>query len=155
MKKVILIVLALVTIQVSAQNRKQEFRKGERTEKGQRMNDFTPQEMAQLQTKKMTLALDLTNSQQKEVEKIHLEKAKEQQAFREDRQAKRKDGKGEKPTKEERLERMNGRLDKQIEMKEKMKKILNDEQFEKWEKINKRKQFQKSGKNKERKMKRS
>lgn len=155
MKKLVLVVLALVTIQVTAQNKKQGARNGDRIEKGQGMNDFTPEEMAQLQTKKMTLALDLTKSQQKEVEKIHLQKAKEQQAFREDRQAKRKDGKGEKPSKEERFKMMNERLDKQIEMKEKMKKILNDEQFEKWEKINKRKEFQKSGKNKERKMKRS
>lgn len=154
MKKLVLVVLALVTIQVTAQNKKQGARNGDQIEKGQGMSDFSPEEIAQLQTKKMTLALDLTKSQQKEVEKIILEKAKEQQAFREDRQAKRQAGKGEKPSKEERLKWMNERLDRQIEMKEKMKNILNDEQFEKWEKINKKQQSQKSGKDKGRKMKR-
>lgn len=130
MKKIFLIALAFVTIQVSAQNQ------GER--KGDRMNDFTPEEMAQLQTKKMTLALDLTDAQQKQVEKLQLENAKERQALRETRQLKKKDGTG-KPNKEERLAMMNERLDKQIEMKEKMKQILNEDQFEKWKKMQGRK----------------
>ena len=133
MKKLILIALALVTIQVSAQNKKQGERRGDTTERGQRMSDFTPEEMAQLQTKKTTLLLDLTVAQQKEVEKLHLENAKERQAFRETRQAKRKDGNGKNSSKEERLKMANQRLDRQLEMKKKMKKILNDEQFEKWE----------------------
>ncbi len=134
MKKLILIALALVTIQVSAQNKKQEFRKGDRMERGQRMSDFTPEEMAQLQTKKMTLDLDLTEAQQKQVEKLNLENAKERKAKMEARQAKMKDGKGEKPSKEERLIIMNERLDKQMEMKKKLKNILNEEQLKKWEK---------------------
>ena len=133
MKKLILIALALVTIQVSAQNKKQGERRGDPMERGQRMSDFTPEEMAQLQTKKTTLLLDLTVAQQKEVEKLHLENAKERQAFRETRQAKRKDGNGKNSNKEERLNMANQRLDRQLEMKKKMKKILNDEQFEKWE----------------------
>ena len=133
MKKLILIALALVTIQVSAQNKKQGERRSDPMERGQRMSDFTPEEMAQLQTKKTTLLLDLTVAQQKEVEKLHLENAKERQAFRETRQAKRKDGNEKNSNKEERLNMANQRLDRQLEMKKKMKKILNDEQFEKWE----------------------
>ena len=140
MKKLILIALALVTIQVSAQDRKQEFRKGDRMERGERFKDFTPEEKAQLQTKKMTLHLDLTQSQQKQIEKLNLENAKDRKANMETRQAKKKEGKGEKPSKEERLAMMNERLDKQIEMKGKMKKILDDEQFEKWEKNHAQKQ---------------
>ena len=139
MKKLFLIALALVTIQVSAQNKKQGTRNGDRTEKGQRMSDFTPEEMAQLQTKKMTLDLDLTASQQKQIEKLNLENAKTRKSKMEARQANRKDGKGEKLNKEERLARMNERLDNQMEMKAKMKKILNDEQFTKWEAISTRK----------------
>jgi hypothetical protein len=146
MKKLILIVLALVTIQVSAQNRTQGERKGERTEKGQRMSDFTPEEMAQLQTKKMTLHLDLTQSQQKQIEKLNLENAKERKAKMEARQAQMRDGKGEKPSKEERLKIMNERLDKQIEMKGKLKKILTEDQLEKWEKSHAQKR--RAGKNK-------
>lgn len=155
MKKLILIALALVTIQVNAQNKKQEFRKGERTEKGQRMSDLTPEEMAQLQTKKVTLLLDLTVAQQKKVEKLHLENAKERQAFREARQAKRKDGSGKNSSKKERLEMENQRLDKQIEMKKNMKKILNDEQFEKWEMIKIQRQGKSPKKNTGKRMQKS
>jgi hypothetical protein len=154
MKKVILIVLALITIQVSAQDRKQEFRKGERKERVNKFEDFSAEEIAELQTKRMTLDLDLTSSQQKQIQKLNLENATERKAKMEERQSKMME-KGEKPSKEGRLKMMNERLDKQIEMKEKMKKILNEKQFEKWEKINKRNQFQKSDKNKERKMRRS
>lgn len=140
MKKLFLIALALVTIQVSAQNKKQGDKKGDRMENRQGMKDFTPEEMAQLQTKKMTLDLDLTASQQKKIEKLNLEKATDRKAKMEARQAKMKAGKGEKPSKEERLAMMNERLDKQMETKKKMKQILNDDQFEKWEKTMSRKQ---------------
>ena len=131
MKNLLVIALALITIQVSAQNRNQGERRGARMEQGQRIKDFTPEEIAQLQTKKMTLHLDLTESQQKQIEKLHLENAKERQSRMEERQTKMK---------EDRLSMMNERLDRQIEMKAKMKKILNPEQFEKWETMQTRKQ---------------
>ena len=131
MKNLLVIALALITIQVSAQNRNQGERRGEHMEQGQRFKDFTPEEIAQLQTKKMTLHLDLTESQQKQIEKLHLENAKERQSLREERQTKMK---------EDRLSAMNERLDRQIEMKAKMKKILNSDQFEKWEAMQTRKQ---------------
>ncbi len=155
MKKLILIALALVTIQVSAQNKKQGERRGDPMERGQRMSDFTPEEMAQLQTKKTTLLLDLTVAQQKEVEKLHLENAKERQAFRETRQAKRKDGNGKNSNKDERLKMENQRLDRQLEMKKKMKKILNDEQFEKWEMIQAQRQGKSPKKNTGKRMQKS
>ena len=155
MKKIFLIALALVTIQVSAQNKKQEFRKGDKMERGQRMSDFTPEEMAQLQTKKMTLDLDLTKAQQKQIEKINLENAKERKAKMDARQAKMKDGKGEKPSKEERLKMMNERLDKQLEVKQKMKQVLNAEQFEKWEKNHAQKNRGPRNKSKEKRMQKS
>lgn len=132
MKKIFLIALALVTIQVNAQERKQDFRKGDRMERGERLKDFTPEEIAELKTKRMTLDLDLTESQQKKIQKLNLENAMDRKAKMEERQAKMKDSK-EKPSKEERLAMINERLDKQIEMKKKMKNILNDEQFAKWE----------------------
>ena len=154
MKKLFLIALALVTIQVSAQNKKQGEKKGDRMENRKGLKDFTPEETAQLQTKKMTLDLDLTEAQQKKVEKLNLENAKERKAKMDERQAKRKDGNAERPSKEERLAMMNERLDKQMEMKKKMKQILNDDQFEKWEKNQARRQDKKHRKPKgERKQK--
>lgn len=155
MKKVILIVLALVTIQVSAQNRNQDSHKGDRMERGDRFKDFSPEEMAQLQTKQMTLDLNLTKSQQKQVQKLNLENAVDRKAKMESRQAKMKDGKGERPSKEERLKLMNERLDKQIEMKQNLSKILNDDQLEKWEKTHPKKLHTDSKKNKKQRMKRS
>ena len=143
MKKIILIVLALVTIQVSAQERKQEFRKGERKERIKKFKDFSPEEVAELQTKRMTLDLDLTSSQQKQIQKLNLENAIDRKAKMEERQTQMKDGNKEKPSKEDRLKMMNERLDKQIEMKQKMAKILNSDQMEKWEKMKNRKQVQK------------
>ncbi len=155
MKKIILIALALVTIQVSAQERSQEFRKGERKERINKFKDFTPEEVAELQTKRMTLDLDLTPSQQKQIQKLNLENAIDRKAKMEERQSQMKDGKKETPSKEERLKMMNERLDKQIAMKQKMAKILNSDQMEKWEKMKKRKQGKKFRKQKELKGKRS
>lgn len=155
MKKLFLIALALVTIQVSAQNKKQRVQRCDPMEKGQRISDFTPEEMAQLQTKKMTLNLDLTVTQQKQIETLNLENAKNRKTLMETRQANMKNGKGEKPSKEERLSMMNTRLDKQLEMKQKMKKILNDDQFEKWEENHNRKQRGSRQKNKGKRMQRS
>lgn len=155
MKKLILIVIALVTIQANAQERRQEYRKGERNEHINKFKDFSPEEIAQLQTKKMTLHLDLTESQQKQIQKLNLENAIERKAKMEERQAQMKDGNKEAPSKEERLKMMNERLDKQIEMKQKMAKILNSDQMEKWEKMTQRRQIKKYKKQKEGKRKKS
>lgn len=133
MKKLFLIALALVTLQVSAQNDTSEPRRGDRMQKADRFKDMTPEEMAELQTKRMTLQLDLTEAQQKQVQKLQLENAKERKARMEARQAKKQDGTGKQLSKEERLAMENARLDKQIEMKKKMKQILNDDQYTKWE----------------------
>ncbi|WP_452228006.1 MULTISPECIES: hypothetical protein [unclassified Lacinutrix] len=122
MKKLLVIALALITIQVSAQEK--------RGEKGKKAN-LAPEEMAQLQTKKMTLDLDLTEAQQKEVGVINLENAKARKAQMQARKSK-KDSE-EKPSKEERLKMKNDRLDAQIATKKKMKSILNADQYTKWE----------------------
>ena len=133
MKKLILIAIAMIAIQVSAQDTKERPNR-ERSAKMDKLQDVTPEEMASLQTKKMTLHLDLNESQQKEIQKINLENATERKAKMEARKAQKANGTMTKPSKEEHLKMMNERLDNQIEMKAKMKKILNDEQFAKWEK---------------------
>ncbi len=133
MKKIVFIVLALAVIQVTAQDKKQHQNK-ERGDKMERYQDYTPEEIAELQTKKMTLHLDLNESQQKEIKKLNLENAIERKAKMEARKAQKESTNTEKPAKEERLKMTNERLDKQIEMKAKMKKVLNTDQFAKWEK---------------------
>lgn len=91
--------------------------------------DFTPEQIATLRVKELTLMLDLNEKQQTQVEQLELEIAK-------DRIAKRDSDKkpGKELTDDERYELRTEKLDKQIAHKNSMRGILNKEQFEKWEK---------------------
>ena len=132
MKKIVIIALALVSLQAMAQNGKKEKQnKGERAEK---IMNLPAEEIAANKTKKMTLFLDLNESQQAKVQKINLENATKRKAMMAERKARKESGEAKKPTPEERLKRENARLDYKIAMKAKMKNILNDEQYAKWEK---------------------
>lgn len=147
MKKLILIAIAFIGLQATAQQQKRQGpNKGERSEK---MMKLSAEETATLQTKKMTLALDLNESQQKDIYKINLENAEARKAHMAERKAKKEAGTAEKPSKEERLKMMNAMLDHKIEMKAKMKKVLNEEQYSKWEKAQAKKgDKKKNGKDK-------
>lgn len=94
---------------------------------------LTTEQQTDLALKKMTLALDLSEKQQKEIKPI-LEK---QLSERKEAMEKRKEmrANGTKPTADERYEMQAKRLDDQIGMKKNMKRILNEEQFEKFEKM--------------------
>lgn len=131
MKKLILIAIAFIGLQATAQQ-KQEGKKNR--EGRQKMMNISAEDMATLQTKKMTLHLDLNESQQTQIMAINLENAKLRKAHMETRKAKKEAGNMEKPTQEERLKMMNAKLDHKIEMKANMKDILNEEQYAKWEK---------------------
>jgi len=133
MKKIVFILLALIALKVSAQE-KNERPNRERGEKMERYQDYTPEEIATLQTKKMTLHLNLNESQQKEIKELNLENAISRETMMKAHKAQKESGNMEKPSKEARLKMMNDRLDRQIERKGKMKKILNADQFTKWEK---------------------
>lgn len=132
MKRLIIIAIALISIQGMAQEAKNE--RTNNTERAQRANDFTPEETASLQTKKMTLHLDLNEKQQKDIYKLNLENASKRKEMKENFKAKKESGEMEKPSKEERFAMQNAKLDHQIAMKAKMKSILNADQFAKWEK---------------------
>ena len=70
MKHILLIAIALFTLNATAQQQKPQQKQGDRTERPQRINkfkDFTPEQMAELKTKKMTLDFDLTEAQKKEI----------------------------------------------------------------------------------------
>ncbi|MEP1487016.1 MAG: hypothetical protein ABJK28_01155 [Algibacter sp.] len=132
MKKLILIALAFVAIQATAQEEKRNHKKGDH-QKGQAFAQLSAEEIATIQTKKMTLRLDLNASQQREIQEINLEEAIARKAHMEERKAKKESDTAEKPSKEDRVAKMNKMLDHKIEVKAKMKKILNDEQYAKWE----------------------
>ncbi len=149
MKKILIIAVALLALQVTAQQQNKE--RGNRGERANKMMNLSAEEIATLQTKKMTLHLDLTESQQKEIMKINLDNATKRKEMMAARKAKKESGEAKKPTDEERYKMANAKLDHKIAMKAKMKKILNDEQYAKWEKSQMRQA--KKGKDKKKGMK--
>ncbi|AUP81565.1 hypothetical protein [Flavivirga eckloniae] len=142
MKQLIMIAIVLISIQAVAQPDR-----GDRPERAQKMKNLSAEEMATLKTKKMTLFLDLSESQQKEVQKINLENATLRKKMMEERKARKAKIEALKPTQEEYLKMKNDRLDRQIAMKAKMKSILDESQYEKWEKAH----LEKAAKRKDRK----
>ncbi|MDD7888181.1 hypothetical protein [Flavivirga sp. 57AJ16] len=129
MRKLIIIAIALISIQAIAQTERRD-----RSERAQKMNNLSAEEIATLKTKRMTLFLDLNESQQKEIQKINLENATLRKTMMAQYKARKANGTAQRPTKEERLKMENARLDHKIAMKAKMKSILNKEQYAKWEK---------------------
>lgn len=133
MKKVVIILIALVTLQLTAQDKKKVYQKEGQRERMETMRDLTPEEMATIQTKKMTLHLDLTKAQQQKMQAFLLDEATLRKAKMEEHKAMKENGETKAFTKEDKFKMMNERLDHQITVKQKMKSILNAEQFEKWE----------------------
>lgn len=127
MKNVALVVMLLVGMTAMAQ-------KGKDNRRGA-MKDLTPEQVATLQTKQMTLALDLSQAQQSKIQAMNLENAKLRKTKMEERKAARKEGDAKRPTSEERYAMKNEMLDHQIAQKAAMKKILSEDQFEKWSKM--------------------
>ena len=116
------------------------------------MQDMTVEQIATLQTKKMTLALDLSDAQQKEIQQLNVENATERKARIEERKAKKEEKEVSKPSADERFAMQSDRLDQAIAHKKKMKKILSDEQFTKWEKMQVHKLHHMRGKGQERRV---
>ena len=94
--------------------------------------------MAEIQTKKMALYLDLSESQQREVLKVNRTLAEKRKQKMEQYKAMKE--KGERLSDEERFNHANARLDEQLEVQKKMKKILNEEQYQQWRKMSAKKQ---------------
>lgn len=108
------------------------------------IKDFSPEQLATLKSKRMTLSLDLSDAQEKQLYSLFV---KEGAARREKMEARKKNKKeNEKITSDERFNRMTEKLDKQIEMKRKISSILTKQQMEKFEQMKmKRKQPKKNG----------
>jgi protein CpxP len=129
MKK--LIVIALLSLSIS----------GMAQEKKNRINEDRPQLTAEqqneLQVKKLTLELDLSAQQQKEIAKIVAKKQLKREAMRTELKSKKAEDK--KLTSDEKFVLKRNMLDEQIAHKNEMKKVLTAEQYEKWEKMSKNK----------------
>jgi protein CpxP len=121
MKNVLIICLALLTFSLQAQPGNDE---GKHHRNGKNM-DYTPEQTAELRTKKMTLHLELNEQQEKKIYSLMLNKATKR---------KEKSGSNKEEHKEEvSFEKRKEMLDNRIEEKKELKSILTKEQFDKWE----------------------
>ena len=127
MKKLFVVALLFVGLTNFAQEKKGIVERGERAE----MEQLTPEQRNVLQLKKMTLDLNLTASQQKQLEPIIAEETNKREAKKTEMKARKETKKD--LTANEKFELKNKNLDEQIELKAKMRKILTDDQMKKWE----------------------
>ena len=136
MKKLVLIAIAFATFQMNAQN-----------DKAEKFKNSSVEEIAEMQTARLTETLSLNEAQQKRISIISLENAKmkkEMMASKEERK---------KLSKEERMKMKQIHQAKRNEMDGHMKAILSAEQYEKWstlkeEQKDKRKDKMKAGRTK-------
>lgn len=127
MKKLLIVALTLFTVTVFAQPGRQAKMKNAIDNRMVKEGKGSPETMAEIKSKQLTLQLDLSETQQSQVQSALLEhfttEKKKKDAFRKST---------EKPTQEERVAMKSEALDAQIELKRKMKNILNDDQYEKY-----------------------
>ncbi len=127
--KPLLAVALLIGVMAFAQ------RDGHRGPRGNQFNDLSVEQLATLKTKKMTLALDLTEKQQQQIMELNLENAAFRKGKMQELEKRKESGELKKPTTEERYVLETERLDRMIARQETMKKILNEDQYEQWKKM--------------------
>jgi protein CpxP len=123
MKKIILMTFLMAGMTIVAQPRNNKYQ-------GNGMEQFTPEQRSELQVKKLTLELDLNESQQRDIKAFIADKNAKMEAHRTAMKAMKE--KGTKPTSDERFAMKSKMLDEQIATKKRMEKILNPKQLEKW-----------------------
>ena len=126
MKKLILIVLATLTIQIVNAQKKQK-------------NNFTTEQKAWIQTKKLTLALDLTDSQEKKIFPLEMQII----SNKEMRKKVRENPETKNLTPDDKYNKIIKNLNDRIAIKRQLKQILDSEQFEKWEKMHEKHRLRK------------
>ena len=108
---------------------------GNHQRKGSPVSNMTPEQIATLRTKRMALALDLSQAQQTKLQKLNLEKATLTKEKMAEFKAKKESGDLQKPSADERYAMRNRMLDRALAEQEQMKQILDKDQFEKWRKM--------------------
>lgn len=150
MKKIILIAIAFISLQAIAQDKRHRDSKEGRKGSIEMMKDLSAEDIATLKSKKMTLALDLSEKQQAQVKDILFKQATIRKQKMQEHEKMKTSDQAQKPSKEERVKMMNERLDDQIKMKKQMKSILSTEQYEKWEKMQSKRHMKNKGQKKRR-----
>ncbi len=118
MKRLLMIAILAVGMTATAQDRPVREKQ-----------KLTAEQRNELQVRKMTLELDLTPAQQKEMAKL----LADQSAKRQKNAAIKKPATGSELTADQKFERRKAMLDQRIATKARMKQILSPEQFQKWE----------------------
>ena len=124
MKKILIILLLAFSVSIYSQNGKNYKSLAK---------DFTPEQQAILKTKKMALELDLNDTQQNQMLELNKKWAVERDKNRESFKGQN----AEEMTSTDKFNRMNKMLDTQLANQKKVKKILNDDQYEIWKKTRK------------------
>lgn len=119
MKKVIAVMALVVGLTTFAQGKR-----GEGREK------LTPEQQVEVVLKRMNSELTLTEKQQGEIKPLLLEQAKKREAKMLEFKGQKE--KGTKPTDEQIAQMKKNRIDEELTMKTKLKKILTEEQYTKW-----------------------
>ena len=132
MKKIISIFLILFSAFLIAQPPQQSPPE----KRMERMNKLTAEQQATLWSKKMTLELDLNDTQEQQVYALVLSKANTHKKRRANRPKKR-------PNSDEMYQMQVNLLEEKIAMKKAMKSILTTEQYGLWEKSQKKKELMK------------
>lgn len=111
--------------------------------KGEKPN-FTPEQKVKLMIKKMALSLDLTTSQQQKLKPILLEASTKREAAKKAHKANKEAKK--QLSDDEKYSMINNMLDHKLAFQAKMKKVLNDDQYDKWKKMSMHRSKAKKGK---------
>lgn len=98
---------------------------------------LTPEQNVEKKLKEMTNDLNLSEKQQIQIKSILVEQSKKREAMKAEMKSSRE--KGVKPSDEEKAEMKKKIIDEQLEMKTKMKSILNEDQLKKMKEIRKEK----------------
>lgn len=144
MKKILILMLALTSSVAFAQHGgRGHHRQG--GDKAELLKELSVEQLAQLETKKLTLALDLNAAQQQEMLKVQTTIAQDKKAMLAEREARKAANETQKLTPDQRFEKMDATLDKKIAIKSEIKAILSAQQFEKWERMQHHRKGRKKG----------
>jgi protein CpxP len=126
MKNLLILMLAMISFASHAQQDKNE-RDHNKKEMRQNSNKLSPEQMAELSSKKMTLYLDLNEVQQKKLYTVALGHTKLRHARFQNKKDKTE------LNDEEHFKLKMARLDNQIAFRKEMKSILTDKQYRIWQ----------------------
>ena len=126
MKKVVILCMLLIGIGASAQQRPHQRHRNHQVNQ-----EFTPEQQASLQSRKMTLALALDTAQQVKVESLLSKHFQDRRDKRDSRSNQVDTLSRQNP--DARYKKLSERLDQKIAFQRELKEILSPSQFDQWQ----------------------